>query len=64
MDKRRFLSFRNDLAKLNEMVKNKIGMRVCGIALEKPLSGNFSYLLKIKALCPDDRPLSYCQFEL
>ena len=46
------------------MVKNKIGMRVCGIALEKPLSGNFSYLLKIKALCPDDRPLSYCQFEL
>ena len=23
MDKRRFLSFRNDFAKLNEMVKNK-----------------------------------------
>ena len=44
---RRFLSFRIDVAKLNEMAKTKLGMRVCGTALVKPLSGNFDHYVKM-----------------
>ena len=42
MEKKRFLNFRNDLAKLKEMVKTKLGMRVRATAIERPLSGDFS----------------------